>query len=117
MYILIAEDESDIRELLRAGLEKLGHKVLEAENGNRALEMIKDNSLKLLITDIRMPGGDGIFLLKEIQKSKGPRFPIVVMTGFSDASVDELKSLGAEKVLLKPFRFKEFLAQIADYLK
>ena len=70
---------------------------------------VKNNEIKLLLTDIRMPGGDGISLIKNLQENSLKKFPVIVMTGFSDMSPDEIVALGANQVLLKPFRFKEFV--------
>ena len=116
-YILIVDDESDIRELIAEGLNRLGHEVLEAENGTKALEIVKSQPIKLLVTDIRMPGGDGISLIKNLCESALKTFPIIVMTGFSDMSPDDIVALGANQVLLKPFRFKEFVEVVKFHLQ
>jgi two-component system OmpR family response regulator len=116
-YILIVDDESDIRELIAEGLTRIGHEVLEAENGGKALEIIQTKPIKLLVTDIRMPGGDGISLIKTLKEQALKKFPVIVMTGFSDMSPDDIVALGANQVLLKPFRFKEFVDILKTYLE
>lgn len=114
--IIVADDEKDIRELIGDGLRRLGHTVLEAESGQEALKLIHSNSVKLLVTDIRMPNGDGISLLKSIRE-ESCQFPVIVMTGFSDVCPEEIYELGAKHILLKPFRLKEFIAVVDTYLK
>lgn len=115
--IIVVDDEKDIRELIGEGLRRLGHAVCEADSGQEAIKLIRSHKVKLLVTDIRMPNGDGISLLKEIRKEDLTYFPVVVMTGFSDVCPEEIYELGAKHILLKPFRLKEFIAIVDAYLK
>lgn len=105
--VLIVEDEVELREPLVMEFESLGCKVFEAANGVKAFEIVCRENPDLVISDIRMPGGDGISLLKKIRE-RGTDMPVVMLiTGFSDLSFEETYDLGAEAVLSKPFDLDE----------
>jgi two-component system response regulator (stage 0 sporulation protein F) len=105
--LLIVEDEPDLREPLVAEFESFGCKVLQASNGRKAFEIIQNESIDAVISDIRMPGGDGVELLKNI-KSLHHAVPVVMLiTGFSDLTQEEAYHLGAEAILSKPFDLDE----------
>ena len=105
--LLIVEDEPDLREPLVMEFESLGCRVFEAKNGKEAFELIKTQKIDAVISDIRMPGGDGVELLKRV-KDFNFRFPVVMLiTGFSDLSREEAFHLGAEEILAKPFDLDE----------
>lgn len=105
--VLIVEDEVELREPLVMEFEGLGCKVFEADNGATAFDIVCREALDLVISDIRMPGGDGISLLKKIRE-RGTKMPVVMLiTGFSDLSFEETYDLGAEAVLQKPFDLDE----------
>ncbi len=100
--LLVVEDEADLREPLVMIFEELGCKVFEASNGVEGFQIACRESLDLVISDIRMPGGDGIELLKNI-KGRGGSTPIILITGFSPLSAQETAALGAAAILAKPF--------------
>jgi CheY-like chemotaxis protein len=105
--LLIVEDEIDLREPLVMEFESLGCKVLEAKNGKEGFEVLKREKIDAVISDIRMPGGDGIELLKNI-KSLNHVFPVVMLiTGFADLTREDAYDLGAEAILSKPFDLDE----------
>jgi two-component system response regulator FlrC len=101
--ILIVDDEQNMRVALFEALSRNGHEVAVAENGGMALEMIARQPPELVITDIKMPGMDGLELLRQI-KALRPELPVVIMTGFAtvDTAVEAMKQ-GAFDYLLKPF--------------
>lgn len=101
--ILIVDDEQNMRIALFEALSRNGHEVAVAENGRMALEMIARQQPELVITDIKMPGMDGLELLRQI-KALLPGLPVVIMTGFAtvDTAVEAMKQ-GAFDYLLKPF--------------
>lgn len=101
--ILIVDDEQNMRVALFEALSRNGHEVAVAENGRMALEMISRQPPDLVVTDIKMPGMDGLELLRQI-KSQLPELPVVIMTGFAtvDSAVEAMKQ-GAFDYLLKPF--------------
>ena len=101
--ILVVDDEPKMRTLLFEALTRQGHAVDLAENGTEALEKFKAHPFDLVLTDIRMPGLDGMELLREINKLS-PQTPVVVVTGYGtvDNAVEAMRS-GAFDYVLKPF--------------
>ena len=88
--ILIVDDEPDIRKVVRMTLEKAGYEALEAEDGEKAIEIINtgDNRLMLdvMICDIRMPKINGVEAIAYFQKEY-PKVPLIVLTGFPDTEM------------------------------
>ncbi len=101
--ILIVDDEQNMRVALFEALSRNGHEVAVAESGRMALEMIARHPPDLVVTDIKMPGMDGLELLRQV-KALRPELPVVIMTGFAtvDTAVEAMKQ-GAFDYLLKPF--------------
>lgn len=105
--LLVVDDEPDLRGPLVEEFESLGCRVFEAANGTQALEIVRTQKIDAVISDIRMPGGDGVQLLKEIKKLDHA-FPVVMLiTGFADLSKADAYDLGAEAILAKPFDLDE----------
>jgi two-component system response regulator FlrC len=85
-HILIVEDESDVREALLAQLQIEGHQVVEARSGSDALELVSQQSFDVVLTDVQMPGLNGIELLKRIAPM--PSAPAtIVMTGYGSVAM------------------------------
>jgi signal transduction histidine kinase len=81
--ILLVDDESDIREVLSLPLYDMGYQVCEAETGSQALEIFKAKNPSIVLTDIKMPGMDGIELLQKI-KHENPETEVIMITGHGD---------------------------------
>lgn len=119
--ILVIDDDKLILGTLKRLLTGEGYDVFIAESGSKALEKIKNDTFNLIITDIRMPGLDGIETLKEIRKylAETNREPIpeLVITGYDNdenrSRADELKVAG---YLAKPFDLKELLLNIESQI-
>jgi two-component system response regulator (stage 0 sporulation protein F) len=109
--VLIVDDEEDLRDLFSQVIEAAGYSAQTASGGHEALKMVNDNSFDAILTDIRMPKGDGAELLKKL-KEKFPQLPVYIMSGYNDYSVYELLKLGAEKVYTKPFNYEDFLKEL-----
>jgi two-component system NtrC family sensor kinase len=92
--ILLVDDEADLREVLNISLSDTGYKVMTAENGTQALNILNDNDIPVVVTDIKMPGIDGIELLRKI-KSKNPEAEVIMLTGHGDLEL-AIKSLKHE---------------------
>ncbi|MDH3357402.1 MAG: response regulator [Desulfobacteraceae bacterium] len=92
--ILLVDDEADLREVLDISLSDTGYNVLTAENSTQALDLLNDNDIPVVITDIKMPGIDGIELLRKI-KSKNPETEVIMLTGHGDLEL-AIKSLKHE---------------------
>lgn len=101
--LLIVEDEAMIREMVRDFFELESFEVSEASNGKSAFELMQQQHFDWVISDVRMPGGDGIELAQKIQQMSGSRPKIIFVTGFSDISHAEAGQLGVHKVVAKPF--------------
>lgn len=102
VQLLIVDDEEGILEVLQANFELDGFKVLCATGGNDAFDLIKNNTIDFIISDIRMPNGDGISLLKNV-KAHYPESPkIVMVSGFAEISAAEVKNLGGIDLITKP---------------
>lgn len=100
--ILIVDDEPIVRESLRDWLQDAGYKVMTAETGEQALELLATQDFSVLILDIRLPGRTGIAVLKEV-KEKKPDTKAIIITAYptSDLTAEALK-LGAMDCLVKP---------------
>jgi len=94
--ILLVDDEADIREVLAISLTDMGYEVLTAENGEKALDLYREKSPQIVLTDIKMPGMDGIEILKRI-KSKNPETEVIMITGHGDTDI-AIKSLKYEAI-------------------
>lgn len=101
-WLLLVDDEADIRDVLRLPLEDLGYKVLLAENAKKALELFRKENPAIVLTDIKMPGMDGIELLHEIKKDS-PNTEVIMITGHGDMNL-AIKSLKYEATdfIIKP---------------
>lgn len=101
--VLIADDETNLRKVLKTLLERNGHKAIAVPNGIEALNTLKQGHIDILITDLRMPGMDGLELLQAV-KVFDPGLPVIVITahGSVDTAVSALKN-GAFDYITKPF--------------
>lgn len=101
-YILVVDDEGANRYSVSKTLQRVGYNVNEAANGEEALEQISQQEFDVVLTDIRMPGIDGVELLRRI-KENSPDGIVILMTGFASlgTAVEALR-LGAHDYLIKP---------------
>ena len=111
--ILVIDDERPIRSLLRAALEQDHHQVFEAANGRLGLELYREQSVDLIITDLIMPEMDGFELISELTTS-AVRVKVIAMTGDTDAIVRMATTqlLGARQILRKPFDLETLLDMV-----
>ncbi len=110
--ILVVDDEPELREIICDECRYLGHVVLEASNGLQALEVLKNNNVDVVLSDVRMPGGDGVALLKGLKTISNHKPKVFMMSGFSDYSETQLKELGAEGLLSKPFDIQKIIRSV-----
>jgi DNA-binding NtrC family response regulator len=110
--ILIVDDEPDFVEMLSLRLTDEGHRVRAAASGDEGLAALDEAESDVVILDIRMPGKDGITVLKAI-KSRHPIVEVILLTGHGtiDTAVEGLKS-GAFDYVQKPARFDELLDKL-----
>lgn len=114
--ILIADDEKEIRDLLRLYLENEKYIVLEAEDGQQALDLLHRNSVNLCLLDIMMPNMDGYQTLKEIRKESN--IPIMFLSA-KDADAEKILglNLGADDYIAKPFNPLELVARVNSNIR
>ncbi|NOT13633.1 MAG: sigma-54-dependent Fis family transcriptional regulator [Methylococcaceae bacterium] len=114
--VLIVEDDLALCEALCETLELEGYRVISANTGMDGLVMLEHNSIKLIISDVKMPGMDGLQLLKNIQH-KYPQTPMLLMTAFGTvARAVEAMQAGAVDYLIKPFEAKALVSKVGDYV-
>lgn len=107
--ILVVDDEEMLRNLLSKILEKEGYRVLLAESGQKALDILVDDSVDIVLTDVKMPGMDGFEFLKTVKKDYS-QIGVIVMTAFGDAyTVRDALLLGADEYITKPFKSFEIV--------
>ncbi len=114
--ILIADDEAEIRELLRLYLEKDGYEVLEAADGIEAMAKVKKEQPDLLILDIMMPGLDGYRVLRNIRGNNN--IPVIMLSA-KDSNADKILGLdlGADDYITKPFEPLEAVARVNSNIR
>lgn len=115
--ILVVEDEQQVRTLIVRLLEKRGYRVLQAENGRQALEMIQGTlaELSLVITDLVMPEMGGEALVREVTRIRSD-LPCLCMTGYSQEEVASLDGLHSTNIIEKPFSPATFLERVQSML-
>ena len=127
--ILIVDDEEDVRIALKQVLERAGYEVTVAATGNEGLDVMKREGADLVITDVIMPGVDGIATAKQIRE-KYRHTRIIVMSGGGRTAPDPYEpdaistrsylasasSAGADQTLTKPFDRDELLRVVQDLL-
>lgn len=115
--ILIAEDDSGIREALQDSLTAKGFNVLSAEDGATALWAVRERNFDLALLDVAMPKADGFQVLSHITKER-PGTPVIMLTarGEEDDRIMGLQ-LGADDYIVKPFSIRELIARIEAVLR
>ena len=115
--IMVVDDESRIRKLVRDFLEKDHFYVLEAQDGEQAMDLFYDNpDIALILLDVMMPKMDGWQVLREIRETS--RVPVIMLTARADEH-DELKGfeLGVDEYIAKPFSPKILMARVEAILR
>ncbi len=116
--ILAVDDSTSMRQMVSFTLQEAGHQVVEAADGNAGLQAAKSQSFDLIITDVNMPGMDGITMCKEVRALPAFKFtPILMLT--TEAGMDKKmagKAAGATGWLVKPFNPDKLLATVARVL-
>jgi CheY-like chemotaxis protein len=105
--VLVVDDESAVRTMLRGYLEAVGYRTHVAANGEEALRLVEEERPDLVLLDVRMPGMDGLDVLARI-KEIDSRIAVVLMSGYATVGVAaSAMKLGAETVLVKPLSIAE----------
>ncbi|MFP5238922.1 MAG: HDOD domain-containing protein [Acidobacteriota bacterium] len=115
--VLVVDDERHIRDILREALESKGYAVEAAEDGEKALQLLRANRYRLMILDIRMPSRDGLSLMREAGSFADSGMPVLVLTGLaSEEEILEARTLGVVACLRKPFQVDALLAEVGKLL-
>lgn len=116
MNILIADDEKDIRNLIKISLEDSGYTALTAQNGKEAWDILRTRQVDLAILDVMMPVMDGFNLLRKIRENS--TVPVIFLTARTD-DMDKVLGLGlgADDYLAKPFSIAELMARVGAQLR
>lgn len=114
--ILIVDDQYGIRILLNEVFHKEGYRTFQAANGYQALEIVEQHSPDLVLLDMKIPGMDGIEILKRM-KVKDADIRVIIMTAYGELDmIQEAKDLGALTHFAKPFDIDEIRAAVRKYL-
>jgi DNA-binding response OmpR family regulator len=118
--ILLIDDDSEVRTMLRLTLIHFGHNVIEARNGKEGLELFKRANADLVITDILMPEKEGLEVLSELRKKQVSPVKIIAISGGGRQKARDYlrlaKLMGASRVLAKPFSTEALIAAINELL-
>ena len=113
--ILIVDDQMGIRMLLSEVLKSEGYTVLEASNGVAALEVANQEQPDLILLDMKLPGMDGLQILKSLQ-SNGISASVIMMTAYGELElINEAKALGAKSHFTKPFDIDDLISLVNEH--
>ena len=111
---LVVDDDASVRNFIAAALTEAGHSVAVAEDGQRAIEMVRGETFDLVVTDVKMPGMSGLQVLEEV-KRLNPATEVIVVTAFAslDTAIKALRN-GAYDLITKPLEDIEVLYRVAE---
>lgn len=115
--IAVIDDEKKIRDTIKSYLQNEGFHIMEGEDGNAAIQLVKNHSVDLILLDVMMPNVDGFQTLREI-RSISKKMPVIMLTAKSE-EIDKLLGLemGADDYITKPFSMRELVARIKTVLR
>jgi DNA-binding NtrC family response regulator len=113
--ILIVDDDRTARRLLRTLLQSAGHSVIESDTVDAALAVIAEGRVDLVCTDIRMPGKDGFYLVRALQRTQ-QRVRVIVVTGFDTDAAEARTMSGIDAVIEKPLDVPTMLKAVTQVL-
>jgi DNA-binding NtrC family response regulator len=115
--ILVVDDDAIVIKSCKRILEAEGFEVSTVPGADDALEAIKNYDFDLLLIDVKMPKRDGMYLMREVKKSR-PEVPIIIMSGYpTPETIAEVLKLGANLFIPKPFRPDELMKSVRQVLK
>lgn len=114
--LLIVDDQFGIRILLNEIFQKEGYKTFQAANGQQALEIVRKHSPDLVLLDMKIPGMDGIEILKRMKEIE-PEIRVIIMTAYGELDmIQEAKDLGALTHFAKPFDIDDIREAVRKYI-
>jgi CheY-like chemotaxis protein len=114
--VLIVDDEEADRVVLRTILERAGHQVSEAHDGDEAVQAFEGNDIEVVVTDLQMRNVHGLELIT-ILRDMSPRPGIIAISGTGEVQLDMAQALGATKTLSKPVMPDQLLSAIDEVLQ
>ena len=117
LSILIVDDDPHVLDVLEARLQSAGFHIFKADNGPKALDIIRKNKIDLLLSDMMMPGMNGIEVLAKARELR-PKLPVIFLTAYGSIP-DAVKAVkaGADDYLAKPFEGRELVSKLQQVLK
>jgi DNA-binding response OmpR family regulator len=117
MKILICEDNRLAQRTISVVLEREGFRPETAEDGNTALEKLKNNNYELVLVDIHLPFHSGLEIITFLRKELKKKTPVIILTAFSDPQMQkQAKELGINDYMLKPFNPADLVIKIRSLL-
>ncbi len=115
--ILVVDDEAKMRRLLEILLKQMGHEVYQADNGIKALDILNEQSVDLIITDLKMPKLDGLGLIRQLHEQNS-EIPVIVITAYGtvETAVEAMK-YGACDYIVRPFELETVEAAVTRTLR
>jgi CheY-like chemotaxis protein len=117
--VLVIDDEAPVRKMLRHMLERAGYTVIEAKDGGMGMRLYHEHPTDLIITDILMPGKEGVETILQLRKLY-PQVKIIAISGGGRMNKHDLlttvEHLGAVRTLAKPFERQELLTTVQEVL-
>ena len=110
--VMVVDDDDDLREVVALDFAQKGYDVRTAASGDEAFRMAQQAPVDLVISDVRMPFGDGLDLLQRIRGMEPPQPAVILMTGFADLKPEQARALGADGFVTKPFDRKALFAAV-----
>jgi CheY-like chemotaxis protein len=118
--VIVIDDQEPIRRMVRRALEQAGHEVFAASDGEEGVQLLARHSADVVISDIFMPGQDGIETLRQIRK-QFPAVKVIVISGGDSTGMLDLRHdaelLGAVKSVSKPFNAREIVDAVSGVVK
>ena len=113
--VLVVDDEPEVTFALQAYFLGKGYKMLTALNGEKAMQLVRESPIDLVVLDMKMPGVNGVEVLRFIH-SQTPRSKVIVVTGFDDQYRDMVERIGVDGFLTKPFGIEALTTTVEDVL-
>ena len=116
--VLVADDDPQMRRLIRNVLQREGFEVVEAEDGLDALERLEQETVSLVLLDVDMPRLDGLGVLEELRaQMRTASLPVIILTAHHDDTEEKALDLGAHDYLTKPVQTRSLVARVRAVLK
>ena len=115
--ILVVDDEREVRNLLTDYLTGKGYEVIQASNGEEALELAEKNEPQVILLDVKMPGIDGVETCRRLRAEEQTRYiPVIMATAFGTTET-EATDAGVDDFVNKPFEMKDLAIRISSVLR